>query len=62
MPGDADGHSYDDGDGTACSFARSVRIWVRLARDLGRIFFPALLVVAIPAVLVAVAFSRGFVP
>ncbi|KAH9958150.1 hypothetical protein BC827DRAFT_618906 [Russula dissimulans] len=42
-------------------FAQSVRLWGRLARDLGRIIFPALLVAAIPAVLVAVAFSRGFV-
>ncbi|KAH9980435.1 NAD(P)-binding protein [Russula compacta] len=43
------------------SLANAVLDWARLARDLGRILFPALLVVAIPAVPLAVMFSRGHI-
>jgi len=46
----------------AVGFGNAVRGWARLAYDLGRIFRPALLVVAgIPAVLLAVTFSRNLV-
>lgn len=45
--------------GPAYSFANVVQGWARLGRDLGRILYPALLVVAIPAVPLAVIFSRG---
>jgi NAD(P)-dependent dehydrogenase (short-subunit alcohol dehydrogenase family) len=42
------------------SFARTVGDWVRLARDLGLIFRPVL-IVFVPAVVLAVAVSRGLV-
>ncbi|KAF8487494.1 NAD(P)-binding protein [Russula ochroleuca] len=40
-------------------FATAVKDWVRLVRDLGRIFRPVLYIAAIPAVLLAVTSSRG---
>lgn len=43
------------------SFENAVKDWVRLVRDLGRIFLPPLLIAAIPAGLLAVAFSKGLV-
>jgi hypothetical protein len=46
--------------GHPCSFARTVGDWVRLARDLGLIFRPVL-IVFVPAVVLAVAVSRGLV-
>jgi len=42
-------------------FARAVWDWARLVCDLERIFRPVLLVGAIPAVLLAVTYSRGLV-
>jgi hypothetical protein len=51
----------DDDDVAACSFERAVTSWVRLARDLGRIFLPPLLIAGIPAALLGVAYSRGLI-
>ena len=48
-----------DGGDALCSFVTAVKDWARLFRDLGRIFRPVLLIAAILAVLLAVAFSRG---
>jgi hypothetical protein len=38
-----------------------VKDWARLFRDLGRIFLPPLFIAAIPAGLLAVAFSKGLI-
>ena len=43
------------------SFGNAVKDWARLVRDLGRILLPPLFIVAIPAGLFAVAFSKGLI-
>ncbi len=44
-----------------CSFARTVKYWVRWFRDLALIFRPAL-VVFVPVVVLAFAMSKDLVP